>query len=262
MEERLPISVCMISGPEASRIGRSLESVTGWVAEIIVVLNTEVNDGTDAIAGRYGAKIYREAWKGHIAQKNSAASKAGQTWLFGLDADEAVSSELRNELQGLFAERTVLERFAAYSVPRLTMFCGRWIRHGDWYPDRGARLWRKGQADWGGVDPHDKLLVRGPIGRLHGQLLHHNAAGFDDQIAKIAAYSEDFLRHASSQGNKAAWWDLAVRPGWRFFRSYILRRGFLDGWQGYYIARMTAFYSLTRYAKVRNLQQRKMSPSQ
>ncbi len=251
----LPISVCMISAAEAGRIGRALESVAGWTNETVIVLNEEVRDGTEEIARRKGAKVMRAPWRGHIAQKNFAARQATQEWMFGLDADEEVSPELRQEIEALFAAREKLEPFAAFSFPRLTKFCGRWIRHGDWYPDRGTRLWRRGQAEWGGVDPHDKLIVAGAVGKLRSPLRHYNAIGIDDQIAKIASYSSDFMRDALLRQKSSTWLDLAFRPGWRFIRAYFLRLGFLDGWQGYYIACMTAFYSLTRHAKVRAAKQ-------
>ena len=251
---RLPISVCVISGPEERRLGRMLESVAAWTREIILVLNDDVRDGTEEIARRYGAIVFREPWKGHIAQKNSAAAKATQPWLLGLDADEVVSPELRTEIKQTLAEPAKAEQFAAFGFPRLTFFCGRWIRHGDWYPDRGTRLWRRGLAEWGGVDPHDKLIVRGAVGWLRSDLLHYNAESIDRQLAKITAFSTDFVRQAQARQRPATWGDLAFRPGWRFLRSYFFRLGFLDGWQGYYIAWMTAFYTATRYAKVREAQ--------
>ena len=247
--KKLPVSVCIISGAEAGRIGRALESVKDWVEEIIVVLNADVADGTDDIARRHGAKVFREPWKGHIAQKNSAAAKAAQPWILGLDADEAVSPELRAELELTFAGR--LDAFNAFSMPRRTFFCGRWITHGDWYPDRGTRLWRRGSAEWGGLDPHDKLMVRGNVGKLNADLLHYNAENINRQLTKISAFSDDFVKHMQNGNRRASWFDLAVRPFWRFLRCYFLRLGFLDGWQGYYIAWMTAFYTATRYAKVR-----------
>ncbi len=256
MQKPLPISVCMISGAEARRIGRALESVSGWTAETVVVLNQEVADYTEAIARQSGARLFRESWKGHIAQKNSAALKAAQPWILGLDADEAVSPELRREIEQTFAAPDRLEPFTAFSFPRLTQFCGRWIRHGDWYPDRGTRLWRKGAAVWAGVDPHDRLEVKGRVGRLNGNLHHYPAATLNDQIAKISAYSDAFVADRVPRGTSTGWLDMALRPAWRFARSYVLRLGFLDGWQGLYIAWMTAFYSATRYAKLRVAQDR------
>ncbi len=252
---KLPISVCIISGAEAGRIGRALESVAGWTTETIVVLNEDVGDGTDEIAARHGARVFREPWKGHIAQKNSAAQKAAQPWILGLDADEAVSPELRDEIINTLATETASPRHNAFQFPRLTYYCGRWIRHGDWYPDHGVRLWRRGTAEWGGVDPHDRLMARGNIGKLRGDLWHFNAETMDRQVAKIAAFSNDFLKQALARKRRTTWWDLAFRPGWRFFRCYVVRLGFLDGWQGYHIAWMTAFYTVTRYAKVREAYQ-------
>jgi glycosyltransferase involved in cell wall biosynthesis len=238
----------MIAGAEAARIRRSLESVAAWAAEIIVVLNADVADGTDKIAEACGAKVFREPWKGHIAQKNSAAAKAAQPWILGLDADEVVPPELAAEIRRAIAAPGP---HAAFCFPRRTNFCGRWICHGDWYPDRQTRLWQRGRAQWGGMDPHDKLEVQGSIGFLRNNLLHHTADTIDHQIAKIPRYTEAFAHDARQQGRRGSIFDLSVRPAWRFFRGYILRLGFLDGWQGYYIAWMTAFYTATRYAKLR-----------
>ena len=128
---RLPISVCLISGVEAHRIGRALESVAGWTSDIVVVLNEDVRDGTEEIARNHGARVFREPWKGHVAQKNSAAAKAAQPWILGLDTDEVVSPELREEIVRRFARPGGAEPFAAYSFPRCTFYLGRWIRHGD-----------------------------------------------------------------------------------------------------------------------------------
>jgi len=249
--KKLPITVSMISGAEAPRIGRALASVADWTSEIIVVLQADVKDGTEAVAREFGARVFPEPWKGFAAQKASAAQKATQAWILGLDADEVVSPALRQEVESLFADKNRLGRFAAFSFPRLTLFCGRWIRHGDWYPDRTIRLWRPDLAAWGGADPHPRLNVRGRVGKLRGDLLHYTAGNIGDQIAKIGAYSDDFVRDALRRQRVATWLDLTFRPGWRFLRSYLLRLGFLDGWQGYYLACMTAAHTVTRYAKLR-----------
>jgi len=256
----LPISVCIIAGNEDARIRRALESVSGWTSETIVVLNHDVTDTTEKIAESSGAKVFREPWKGYVAQKNSACQKAAQEWILSLDADEAVSPELRAEIHKLFSEPEKSRPFAAFSFPRRTLFCGRWIRHGDWYPDRQTRLWRRGQARWSGENVHERLEVDGITGWLRADLLHDTAETIDRQIAKISSYSEAFLRDACAQERKAGWFDLAARPAWRFVRSYFLRLGFLDGWQGVYIAWMTAFYTATRYAKVRDAQENKTKP--
>jgi glycosyltransferase involved in cell wall biosynthesis len=244
---RLPITVAMIAGAEASRIGRALESVADWAGEIVIVLNADVNDGTGEIAVRHGAKVFREPWKGFRDQKNSAAQKAGHDWILSLDADEVVSPELRKEIEGVVRETG----FVAYDMPRLSWCCGRWIRHGDWYPDRQIRLWRKGAAQWGGGTVHEKLAVSGPLGHLRGDLLHFSMDSLDRHLSRISEYSNCFAKDWLAQGRKPGLFDLAVRPLWRFMRCYFLRLGFLDGWVGFYLAWQTAFACLTRYAKVR-----------
>jgi glycosyltransferase involved in cell wall biosynthesis len=253
-EKKLPVSVCLIAGNEAARIRRSLASVADWAAEIIVVLNDEVADGTDRIAESFGAKIFREPWKGFAGQKNSAAAKAVQPWLLGLDADEEVSPELRAEIQNLFAAPEKLQLFAAFSFPRCTFYCGRWIRHGDWYPDRKTLLWRRGQGRWDGIEPHAALAVDGDIGRLKGDLLHYSMDNLNHHVRKTIAYSDIFARKKIADGRRTGAPELVFRPWFRFVRGYFLRLGFLDGWQGYVIARMVAFETFLRYTKIREAQ--------
>lgn len=252
---RLPVSACIISGAEAHRIARALESIAPWASEIIVVLNADVQDGTEQIASKYGAKVFREAWKGFIGQKNSAAEKATQPWLLNLDADETVSPALAAEIAQVVSQPQAA--FAAYEFPRCSRYCGRWIRHGDWYPDRVCRLWKKGAARWTGTDPHARLEVNGITGRLRSDLLHYSNDTIARQIAKIAPYQEDFARERVAQGRSAGLFELVIRPGWRFLRAYFIRLGFLDGWQGFYIAALSSFSTLTRYALVREAREQK-----
>ncbi len=255
----LPISVCMIAGNEAHRIRRALDSVAGWTSEIIVVLNQDVDDGTDKIAESFGAKVFREPWKGYGPQKNSAVDKATQPWLLGLDADEVVSPELRDEISRVFA----LEKTAdctAFSFPRCTFYCGRWIRHGDWYPDRKVRLWRRGHGSWSNTQLHETLLVEGQVGRLRNDLLHYSMESLAHQTRKTLSSADHFVQEYEKRGRGVSMIDLAIRPWWRFVRAYFLKLGFLDGWQGYAIAWMTAFYTFLRYARVREAQMQKSVP--
>jgi len=246
---KLPISVCIIAGNEAHRIRSTLESVAAWTQEIIIVLNEDVNDGTDKIAAEFGAKVFREPWKGFGPQKNSAVAKATQVWLLNLDADEVIPLALREEIQEVVSKPG---NHTAFCFPRLTQFCGRWIRHGDWYPDRVVRLWRCGSAYWTGEEPHAHLEVTGQIGRLRSDLLHYSMESLNHHVRKTMGYSDIFARRQT--GRKIGVLELWFRPWWRFVRSYVLRCGFLDSWQGYVIARMVAFESFLRYAKVREAQ--------
>jgi glycosyltransferase involved in cell wall biosynthesis len=247
----LPISVCLIAGAEAPRIRRALESVAGWTAEIIVVINDDVTDGTDKIAAAAGAKVFREPWKGYVSQKNSAAQKAAQEWVLSLDADEAVSPALRAEIQKLFAAPEKSRPFAAFSLPRCTFYCGRWIRHGDWYPDRKVRLWRRGRVEWRGPNVHESVLVNGAVGRLKNDLLHYSMENLNHHLRKSVHYSDLSARQRLENGENAGVLKMGSRSWWRFVRGYFLRLGFLDGWQGYVIARMVAFETFLRYAKIR-----------
>jgi len=250
---RLPVSVCMISGAEAPRIGRALESVAPFAAEMIVVLNAEVADGTQQVAVRHGAKVFREPWKGFVGQKNSAAEKSVQPWVLNIDADEVVPPELAREIGGVLNEST--STHAAYEFPRCTYYCGRWIRHGDWYPDRICRLWKRGSARWVGQEPHARLEVGGSIGRLRADLLHFSNESIARQISKIVPYNEAMAQRRVASGKSAGMFELTVRPWWRFFRAYFLRLGFLDGWQGFYIAGLSSFSTMTRYALVREAEE-------
>jgi glycosyltransferase involved in cell wall biosynthesis len=253
-QKRLPVSVCMIASAEAGRVTRALESVAGWTGEIIVVLNEETADGTDKIAESFGAKIFREPWKGHIAQKNSAAEKASCDWILGLDADEEISIGLRGEIQELFSDAEKLKPFTAFSFPRCSYYCGRWIRHGDWYPDRKVRLWRRGQAHWGGVNPHDSVILSGRTGSLKNDLFHYSMDDLNHHVRKTMAYSDIFARQQLERGRVSGNFEMWFRPCWRFVRGYFLRLGFLDGWQGYAIARIVALETFLRYAKIREAQ--------
>lgn len=247
--KKLPVSVCIISGAEARRIGRALESVAGWAGEIIVVLNEEVRDGTEEICVRHGAKVFREPWKGFVGQKNSAADKATAPWLLNLDADEAVTPALAAEIAAVVLATG--ETRAVYQFPRCSYYCGRWIRHGDWYPDYVRRLWRKGAARWIGQEPHADLEVHGTPGRLRSDVLHYPMETINHQIAKTVQYADDFVRHCAEQKQSVTSLDLLVRPAWRFLRAYVFKLGFLDGWQGFTIAWLTSFYTFLRYVKVR-----------
>jgi glycosyltransferase involved in cell wall biosynthesis len=248
---KLPISVCMISGAEAGRIGRALQSVSERAAEVIVVLNDEVRDGTDTLCEAQGAKVFREPWRGYVAQKNSAADKASSPWILSLDADEEVPPALWAEIAAMLDDPDKNRSYAAFEFPRCSWYCGRWIRHGDWYPDRVVRLWRKGSAAWKGIEIHERLEVKGAVGRLQSDLLHYSNQSINGQLDKIGRYADPFVRHCLKIGRSAGWLDLTIRPVWKFLRAYFLRLGFLDGWPGYYIAWLGAFSTVTRYAKVR-----------
>lgn len=215
-----------------------------------MVLNHDVADRTEEICRGFGAVVYREPWKGHIAQKNSAAAKATQPWVFGLDADEVVSEPLKAELRTWLENTDACRQFAAFSVPRMSFYLGRWIRHGDWYPDRKTRIWRRGQAKWTGIDPHDFVEVSGEVKPLRGDLLHYSFKNLAHHLQKVNAYGNLFASGRLARNRPFRGAELLFRPLWRVFRCYVIRLGFLDGWAGVCVAGMVGVETFVRYAKL------------
>ena len=251
---RLPISVCIVAGNEARRIRPALDSVQGWTSEIILAIDDKVVDGTDKIAETYGAKIISQPWRGHAVHRNFASSQATQPWLLAIDADEIITPELRAEIIRLFESAGGNPPCAAYRFPRCTFYHGRWIRHGDWYPDRKARLWQRGQADWGDKHLHEALVVNGVTGDLKNDLRHHSMESLEHEIKKALLTADYFVQECAAKQKRVSFFEILFRPGWRFVRAYFLRLGFLDGWQGFVIARITAIYTFLRYLKVYQVQ--------
>jgi glycosyltransferase involved in cell wall biosynthesis len=245
---KLPISVCIISGAEAHRIGRCLESVAQWTSEIVVVINPEVEDGTDKIAASFGAKIYRHPFEGFREQKNLVLSYATLPWILSPDADEEVSTELRESIFRFFNGDQ--ERFAGAGFARKVWFLGRWITHGDWYPDRVLRLFRRDQGTWAGSSEHCAVKVNGGTTILPGDLLHYTNPNISNYVDKINFFADVFLRRQLEQNARWSAPSVIFRVAWRFVRAYFIRLGFLDGFPGFFIAASTAYSTLVRHSRL------------
>jgi len=165
-----------------------------------------------------------------------------------LDADEALSPALRDEITTLLTADP--PAIAGARCPRLSKFLGRWIRHGDWYPDRQLRLFRRAQGTFAGDDGHDHAEVDGQIHALRGDLLHYSYPSINTYIDKLNSFNDAFL--ATKVASNSRWSAISniTRPCWRFFRGYVLKRGFLDGFPGYWIAKGTAFSSFLRHSRL------------
>lgn len=246
--KKLPISVCLIAGAEAQRIGRALASVAEWTSEIIVVLNEEVTDGTDKIAAEFGAKVFRHAWQGFREQKNLVLAYATQPWVLALDADEEVSPELRAAIEAFFSGDH--ERLAGAYFARKVWFLGRWITHGDWYPDHVLRLFRRDAGRWAGSPEHCKIELRGAEKKLDGDLFHYTNPTIQSYVTKINYFSDIFLERQLEA--KARWSAVGtiVRSAWRFLRAYFFRLGCLDGFPGFFIAASTAYATFVRHSRL------------
>lgn len=245
----LPISVCLVSGAEEQRIARCLQSVAGWTREVVVVLNEEVRDRTEDIISDFGGRVVRHPWQGFREQKNLVLTYAGQPWVLSLDADEVVSPALRGEIETLLGSEADPGVVAA-RFPRLTWFMGRWITHGDWYPDHVLRLFRRDSGRWGGSPEHTYVEVSGKVKTLRGDLLHYSNPSINGYVQKIPYYADLYLQRQLAEGVR--WRPLPVigRAAWRFLRAYFLKRGFLDGYPGFFLAVSTAYAALVRHTKL------------
>lgn len=249
MSTVLPISVVIVARNEALTLPRCLASVQSWVAEIVVVLNA-TTDASETIARNFGATVHHTEWRGFRDTKNWAVDRATQPWALCLDADEEVSPALHTDLAAFFA-RTDRDTFAGVRFPRKVWFLGRWITHGDWYPDLSLRLIQRSRARWGGDEfVHEKMECTGPVATLRGDLHHYSFPTLSSHVAKINPFADLFLRQHQARGTKFSLLAAIFRPWWRFFRAYFLKLGFLDGFPGFYIAIATAFGSFVRYSRL------------
>jgi glycosyltransferase involved in cell wall biosynthesis len=243
----LPLSVPVVTRNEEANLARCLDSVAGLAAEI-VVMDSGSTDGTERIARDRGADFVHQDWLGYRDQKNAALGLCAQPWVLALDADEELSPALRREILTFFQNGEV-ERFAGASFPRKVFFLGRWITHGDWYPDRKLRLVRRETARWAGSPEHDFLEVDGPVKPLHADLHHYSFPDINTYLRKIVVFGDEFLKRQLAEGGRWSLLDSLFRPPWRFIRSYFLRRGFLDGFPGFWIAVGIAFQTFVRHTR-------------
>ena len=244
------ISAIVVCFNEEDNIGRCLRSLS-WCDEIVVV-DAFSTDRTVEIARQYTDRVIQRRWTGYRDQKSFAHSEATREWVFLVDSDEEVSADLRKEIQD------ALSRLGpgtdAFAVPRLVYYLGRWWRRGGWYPDYDIRIFRGDRARWGGVDPHEKILVDGPVRRLRHPLFHYSYRDIADHWRRINRFTGIAATEQGNGGRAWRWSDNLLRPPFRFFRSYVLKRGFMEGFPGYFVAATAAIYVFLKYAKLRELE--------
>lgn len=239
-----PVSAVIITYNEARNIGRCLESLR-TVADDIVVLDSFSTDATEAICAEYGVRFIQHAFDGHIEQKNRAITLAKYDWVLSLDADEALSDTLRDSILACKAHIAA----DGYSMNRLTNYCGQWIRHSGWYPDRKLRLFDRRKAQWGGRNPHDKIVMEEGAKVLHlkGDLLHYSYYTVDEHRERSLKYAHISSRAMLAEGKKFNYLHLLIRPLAKFIKMYVLKAGFLDGRAGFTIAWITTVETWRRY---------------
>lgn len=248
------LSVVIITFNEEANIGRCISSVN-TIADEVIVLDSWSTDQTVAIARSYGATVYQEKFRGYIGQKNFAMQLATNDFILSLDADEALDETLVQSIA--LAKRS--GDLVAYKMNRCTNYCGRFIRHGLWYPDPKIRLFDRRMARWGGLNPHDKIILDPPVPtrKLKGNILHYSFTTPDDLVWQNNRLSSISAASLYASGKKSNWFKILLRPAWAFFNGYILRRGFLDGADGFAIAVNTSYQVFLKYSKLYRLQQAK-----
>jgi len=253
----ISLSVVIITYNEERNIGRCLKSVS-TVADEIVVVDSFSSDRTEEICNSFGVRFIQNNFMGYVEQKNYANSLAEYPYILSLDADEALSDTLIKSISNVKARWD----HDGYSMNRMTNYCGKWIKHGAWYPDRKIRLFDKKKAKWDGQLVHENLVLNDSsnVSFLRGDILHYSFYSISEHVIRSNYYSKLSAEQLFSKGKKAGCFKLIVKPCARFLSHYILRLGFLDGYYGFVISRITAYSTLLKYAKLRqlNLEKKKL----
>ncbi|MCK4666092.1 glycosyltransferase family 2 protein [Candidatus Dependentiae bacterium] len=248
--KKIPVSIAIITQDEESNIRTCIESVD-WGDEIIVIDGGSI-DLTVEIAESLGAKVIHNKWPGHIEQKNFAIEHCSNDWIFSIDADERVSERLKSEILNVFEDPDTLPD--AYFCPRKVFYLGKWISHSGWYPDYKIRLFKKSKAKWGGHNPHDKIILDGKAQKLKGDLLHYPYKNLSDHLKRINSYTTIMAEGLFKEKKSSNIFKIIFNPYFRFLRAYILKLGFLDGFQGLMISILGAYYVFLKYLKLWELQ--------
>jgi glycosyltransferase involved in cell wall biosynthesis len=243
----LPVSLVVITRDAASDIAECLLSAP-FCADALVV-DSGSGDHTVETARRCGARVVSHPWQGFGPQKQFAVAQARHDWVLCLDADERLTPALRESIVALFASGD--PPHAAYALARRNRFLGRWLAHGEGYPDWTTRLFDRRRAQWSADPVHERVLASGPVGRLDGDLLHASAESIERYIAKQNRYTTLQADALHASGARSSGFKMAASPLARFFRFYVLRLGFLDGAAGFAHIAIGAFASFLKHAKLR-----------
>ena len=244
----MSLSAVIISHNAAGRLGECLTSVS--FCDEIIVVDSGSTDDTVNLARRAGAKVIQQAWLGFGPQKQFAVQQASSDWILCLDTDESVSKHLQTSI--VAALRSPNAR--VFAVARCNRFLGRWLRHGEGYPDWSVRLFHRAAAQWSADAVHEKIITREPVERLSGDLLHNSAETLENYLNKQNRYTTLQAQHLFEQGCRSAPIQMVLSPLARFFKFYFVRLGFLDGLPGLIHVCIGCMNSFTKYAKAIELQ--------
>ena len=251
----LKLSGVIITYNEERNIEQCLQSLINVVDEILVVDSFSI-DKTKAICERFNVKFIEQKFLGYIEQKNFALSQASYNHVVSLDGDEALSEMLQKSIINLKSNW----KFDGYYANRYNNFCGQWINHSDWYPNKKLRVFDRRKAEWQGINPHDNVQLfdtTAKTGHLKGDILHKTYQSYAEFNQKTEYFSTIAAKAYFDKGKKALIWKIVLNPTWAFFKSYVLRLGFLDGFNGFVICVQTANITFLKYSKLRELYKNK-----
>jgi glycosyltransferase involved in cell wall biosynthesis len=251
----IKLSGVIITFNEERNIEQCLQSLVGVVDEIIVV-DSFSTDETKAICQGFNITFIEHTFLGYIEQKNFALAQANHDFVVSLDGDEALSEELQTSVNALKSNWN----FDGYYCNRLNNFCGQWIKHSDWYPNKKLRVFDKRKGQWKGINPHDNVQLhnaKAKTGHLKGDILHKTYQSYSEFNQKTEYFSTIAAKAYNAIGKKATLWKIIWNPTWAFFKSYVLKLGFLDGFNGLVICVQTANITFLKYTKLRELQKTK-----
>jgi glycosyltransferase involved in cell wall biosynthesis len=247
------LSVVIITYNEQRNIKRCLNSVQK-VADEIVVVDSYSEDKTPKICKEKGIRFIQHPFEGHIQQKNWASQQASYHYVLSLDADEALDEELTQSILSVKQNW----QHDAYAMNRLTNYCGKWIHHSGWYPDTKLRLWDRRKGKWGGYNPHDEWQLHNPdkstIKHLRGNILHYSFYSISEHVRQSNYFSDIAAEAYLKNGKKSSWRNILLNPVFKFLKSYLLKRGILDGFCGLIIAMISAHATFLKYVKLKQLQ--------
>lgn len=248
----MKISVAIITFNEERNIERCIKSVVALADEIIVV-DSLSTDNTVDLAKANGAKVVIQNFLGYIEQKNFVIQQCKNDWILSLDADECLSEKLQQEIILLKNKAIQADGFI---MPRLSNYCGQWIKHGAWYPDKKVRLFNRAVAKWGGINPHDKIFftkANPAIQQLSGDILHYTINTKEEHKRQAKRFSEITAKELFNQQKSTNFLKIYLKPILRFIRDYIFKAGFLDGKAGLQIAIISAHHVYLRECTLKEL---------
>ena len=243
------LSVVIITYNEEKNIGRCLESIKD-IADDIVVVDAFSNDRTEKICRQYNANFIQREWQDFSTAKNFANLQARYDYIFSIDADEAISENLRNSIIKIKKEGFD----GAYKMNRLTNYCGKWIKHCGWYPDSKIRIWNRNDGYWEG-EVHEKTIFNKklPTHFLKGDLLHYSFYTAEEYFNKAKEYSETSANYLFKKGKNANFLKIIFSPAVKFIGNYFFRLGFLDGSVGFTLCWIMAHATYLKYYKLHQL---------